>query len=69
MAFLVSGKIKFLCLFAIQDEVTEEKSSNLRGEKKASKIWHANKFCIILTTPGFSQPIRNSKEMMFKAKI
>ena len=31
MAFLVIGKIDFLCLFAIQDEVTREKSSNLRG--------------------------------------
>ena len=31
IAFLVSGKIKFLYLFAIQDEVTGEKSSNLRG--------------------------------------
>ena len=31
MAFLVIGKIEFLCLFAIQDEVTGEKSSNLRG--------------------------------------
>ena len=31
MAFLVSWKIEFLCLFAIQDEVTGEKSSNLRG--------------------------------------
>ena len=31
MAFLVIGKIEFLCLFAIQDEVTVEKSSNLRG--------------------------------------
>ena len=30
MAFLASGKIEFLCLFAIQDEVTGEKSSNLR---------------------------------------
>ena len=30
MAFLVSGKIELLCLFAIQDEVTGEKSSNLR---------------------------------------
>ena len=25
------GKLNFLCLFAIQDEVTEEKSSNMRG--------------------------------------
>ena len=31
MAFLVSGKVEFLCLFAIQDKVTGEKSSNLRG--------------------------------------
>ena len=57
MTFLVSGKIEFLCLFAIRDEVTGEKSSNLRGNysrQKASKIWHVNKFCIISTTPGFS---------------
>ena len=31
MAFLVSGKIEYLCLFAIQDEVTGEKSSDLGG--------------------------------------
>ena len=30
MAFLVSGKTEFLCLFVMQDEVTAEKSSNLR---------------------------------------
>ena len=56
MAFLVSGEIEFLCLFAIQDEVTGEKSSNLRKlfeTEKASKILHVNKFCIILKTPGF----------------
>ena len=29
MAFLVSAEIEFLCLFAIQDEVTGEKSSDL----------------------------------------
>ena len=29
MAFLVSGKTEFLCLFAIQDDVTGEKISNL----------------------------------------
>ena len=28
MAFLVSEKIEFLCLFAIQDDVTGEKSSD-----------------------------------------
>ena len=31
MAFLVIGKIEFLCLFAMQDEVTGEESSNLGG--------------------------------------
>ena len=31
MAFLVSGEIEFLCLFAVQDEVTGEKSSDLGG--------------------------------------
>ena len=31
MAFLVSGKIEFLCRFAIQDEVTGEKCSDLGG--------------------------------------
>ena len=31
MAFLVSGEIEILCLFAIQDEVTGEKSSDLGG--------------------------------------
>ena len=59
MAFLVIEKIEFLCLFAIQGEVTGEKSSNLRGNylrqrENASKIWHVNKFFMILTTPGFS---------------
>ena len=31
MTFLVSGKIEFSCHFAMRDEVTGEKSSNLRG--------------------------------------
>ena len=31
MAFLVSGITEVLCLFAIQDEVTGDKRSNLRG--------------------------------------
>ena len=56
-AFLVSGNIEFLCLFAIQDEVTGEKISNLRGNylrQKVSKIWHFSKFYIILRTLGFS---------------
>ena len=37
MAFLVSGKIEFLSLFAIQVEVTGEKSSNLRGNYSRQK--------------------------------
>ena len=37
MSFLVSGKTEFLCLFAIQDEVTGEKSSNLRGNFSRQK--------------------------------
>ena len=31
MVFRISGKIEFLCLFAIQDEVTGKKSSDLGG--------------------------------------
>ena len=31
MAFLVSTKIEFLCVFAIQDQVIGEKSSDLGG--------------------------------------
>ena len=58
MAFLVSGKIEFLCLFAIQDEVQLERKfkpeRKLSETDKASKIWHVNKFCITLTTPEFS---------------
>ena len=56
MAFNVSGKIEFLCLFAIQDDVTGEKSSNLRGNYSRQRR-HVNKFCTMFTTPGFSQPI------------
>ena len=37
MAFLVSRKIEFLCLFVIQDEVTGDKSSNLKGNYSRQK--------------------------------
>ena len=50
MAFFVSGKIEFLCLFAIQDEVTGEKSSDLRenySRQRFSKYGMLKKFCII----------------------
>ena len=53
MAFFISGKIEFLCLFAIQDKVTGEKSLNLRGNYSRQRRL-VNKFCIILATPGFS---------------
>ena len=58
MAFVVSGKIELLRVFAIQDEgywrETFKPERKLFETEKAFKIWHANKFCIILTTPGFS---------------
>ena len=58
MAFLVSGKIEFWCLFAIQGEgYWREKfkpERKLFETEEASKIWHVNKFCITLITPGFS---------------
>ena len=57
MAFLVSGKTEFLCLFAIQDEVTGEKSSNLRGN-----VWRQKR----LPKYGMST---NFVFVMFKAKI
>ena len=44
MAFFVSGKIEFLCLFAIQDEVTGEKSSNL-GEIVREREGFQNMAC------------------------
>ena len=57
----LKSKIELLCLFAIQDEVYwREKFKHERKlfeTEKASKIWHVNKFSIIFTTPGFSQPI------------
>ena len=50
IAFLVSGKIELLCLFAIQDEVTGEKSSNLRGnyvrQKKLPKYGLLTSFAL-----------------------
>ena len=42
MTFHVSGKIEFLCLFAIQDEVTGEKSSNLRGNYSLISFLYSN---------------------------
>ena len=50
MAFLVREKIEFLYLFAIQDEVTGEKSSNLRGnysrQKRLSKYGTLTSFVL-----------------------
>ena len=53
MAFLVS---EFLCLFATKDEVTGEKSSNLRGNYLRQR-----------RLPKYG--MLNSKEIMFEAKI
>ena len=38
MAFLISGKIEPSYLFAIQDEVSGEKSSNLRGNYQRQRM-------------------------------
>ena len=58
MAFLAIGKLDFLCLFAIQDEVTGEKSSNLRGNYLRQR-----------RLPKYGMLRNYSKQMMFKAKI
>ena len=54
------GKLKLLCLFAIQDEVTGEKSSSLRGnysrQRKLPKYGMLTSFVLYL-------------QLQFKAKI
>ena len=72
MAFLVSGKTEFLCLLRYKMRLLKRKfklERKLFETENASKICHVNKFYIISITPGFFQPIQNSKEIMFKAKI
>ena len=66
------GKLSFVSFCDTRGGYWREKCKlerKLFETEKASKLWHVNKFCIIFTTPGFSQPIYNSKEMMFEAKI
>ena len=66
MAFLVSGKIEFLCLCEIQDEVTGEKSSNLRGnysrQKRLPKYGMLTSFVLSEQLQDSLNPSRNPKK-------
>ena len=66
MAFLVSGKIEFLCLFAMKDKVTREKSSNLRGDslrkRRLSKYDMLTSFVLSLQLQDPLNPSRNPKK-------
>ena len=66
MTFLVSGKITFLCLFAIQDEVTEEKSSNLKGnysrQRRPPKYGMLTSFVLSQQLQDFLNPSRPRKK-------
>ena len=66
MAFLVSGKVEFLCLFAIQDEVTGEKGSNLRGnysrQRRLPKYGILTSFVLSLQLQASFNPSRTPKK-------
>ena len=66
MAFLVSAKIRFLCLFAIQDEVTGEKSSNLSinysRQRRLPKYGMLTSFVSSLQLQDSLNPSRTPKE-------
>ena len=66
MAFFVSGKIELLCLFAIQDEVTGEKSSNLRGnysrQRRLPKYGMLTSFVLSQQPQDSLKPSRTLKE-------
>ena len=66
MAFLVSGKIEFLCLFEIQDEVAGEKSSNLRGnysrQRRLLKYGMLTSFELFQQLQDFLNPYRTLKK-------
>ena len=66
MAFLVSGKIEFLCLFAIQDEVTGEKSSNLRGNYSRQRT--LPKYGMLQLQDSLN-PSRTPKKLCLKLKF
>ena len=63
MTFLVSRKIEFLCLFAIQDEVIGENSSNLRGnysrQKRLPKYGMLTSFVLLEQLQDSLDPSRN----------
>ena len=73
MAFLVSGKIEFLCLFAIQDEVIGEKSSNLRGnysrQKMLPKYGMLTSFVLSQQLQDSLNPSRNARKRCLKLKF
>ena len=66
MAFLVSGKIEFLCLFATPDEVTGEKSSNMKGnysrQRKLPKYGMLRSFVLSLQLQDSLNPSRTPKK-------
>ena len=68
MAFLVSGKIEFLCLFPIQDVVTGEKSSNLRGnysrQRRLPKYGMLTSFALSLQLQDSLNPSRTPKKCL-----
>ena len=73
MAFLVSGKIEFLCLFAIRDVVTGEKSLNLRGnysrQRRLSKFGMLTSFVLSLQLQDSLDPSRTPKKWCLKLKF
>ena len=73
MAFLVSGKIELLCLFAIQDEVTGEKSSNLRGnylrQRRLPKYGTLTSFALSKQLQDSISPSRTPKKWCLKLKF
>ena len=73
MAFLVSGKIKFFCLFAIQDEVTGEKNSSLRGnysrQRRLPKDDMLTSFVLSLQLQDSLNPSGTPKKLCFRLKF
>ena len=62
------GKLKFLCLFAIQDEVTGEKSSNLRGnysrQRRLPNYGMLTSFVLSLQLQDSLNPSRTPKKFL-----
>ena len=66
MVFLVSGETEFLGMFAIQDEVTREKRSNLRGkysrQRRLPKQGMSTSFVLSLQLQDSFNPSRTPKK-------